>query len=163
MRLWHKDLIPYLPRNHLLGLWRECCRIAKEIDEYGEPLGKQAKPLMNYPLSHFRAYAVLVEMACGKRGIRIHPECFWRYFPTMNPVVMVLPSHPERIFPDWMNETYRRKCLVEFEQKYLDGKIDYHDFFNVNWRSEHGENYARGVLSGTERYSRGEVQQGAFG
>ena len=23
MRLWHKDLIPYLPKQQLLGQWRE--------------------------------------------------------------------------------------------------------------------------------------------
>ena len=31
MRLWHKDLIPLLPRQQLVGQWRECCLIAKQI------------------------------------------------------------------------------------------------------------------------------------
>ena len=31
MRLWHKDLICVLPKNQLLGQWREVCLIAKEI------------------------------------------------------------------------------------------------------------------------------------
>ena len=37
MRLWHKDLIPVLPRQQLLGQWRECCLIAKSISEKGTP------------------------------------------------------------------------------------------------------------------------------
>ena len=37
MRLWHKDLIPYLPRQQLLGQWRECCCIAKSIHDKGSP------------------------------------------------------------------------------------------------------------------------------
>lgn len=28
MRLWHKDLIHYLPRQQLIAQWRECCAIA---------------------------------------------------------------------------------------------------------------------------------------
>lgn len=30
MRLWHKDLIPVLPRKQLLGQWLECC---ERLDE----------------------------------------------------------------------------------------------------------------------------------
>ena len=37
MRLWHKDLIPVLPRQQLIGQWRECCLIAKQISEKGTP------------------------------------------------------------------------------------------------------------------------------
>lgn len=32
MRLWHKDLIPYLPRQQLLGQWRECCPYSGKDD-----------------------------------------------------------------------------------------------------------------------------------
>ena len=35
MRLWHKDLIDSLPRKQLLGQWRECCAIIKNIKEKG--------------------------------------------------------------------------------------------------------------------------------
>ena len=31
MRLWHKDLITVLPRQQLIGQWRECCSIAKKL------------------------------------------------------------------------------------------------------------------------------------
>ena len=37
MRLWHKDLIPYLPRQQLLGQWRECCCIVRNIAMLGTP------------------------------------------------------------------------------------------------------------------------------
>lgn len=30
MRLWHKDLIPALPRKQLLGQWRELCAISDD-------------------------------------------------------------------------------------------------------------------------------------
>ena len=78
---------------------------------------------MDYPLSHFRAYAMLVEAECGKRGYRIHPHCFWKYFPTVSPVLMVLPEHTERIFPQWHNERYLEQCLLNLEEKYDRGGI----------------------------------------
>ena len=37
MRLWHKDLISVLPRQQLLGQWRECCLIARNIAEKNTP------------------------------------------------------------------------------------------------------------------------------
>ena len=37
MRLWHKDLIPYLPKQQLISQWRECCCIAKNIADNGTP------------------------------------------------------------------------------------------------------------------------------
>ena len=33
MRLWHKDLIKYLPTKQLRGQWRECFLVAKELKE----------------------------------------------------------------------------------------------------------------------------------
>ena len=30
MRLWHKDLLPFLPRQQLLSQLRECVAIAKD-------------------------------------------------------------------------------------------------------------------------------------
>ena len=35
MRLWHKDLIPVLPRQQLLSQWREVCGIARDINAEG--------------------------------------------------------------------------------------------------------------------------------
>lgn len=37
MRLWHKDLIPYLLKLQLLSQWRECCAICSNIANKGTP------------------------------------------------------------------------------------------------------------------------------
>lgn len=37
MRLWHKELIPYLPRQQLIAQWRECCAIASNLASKGTP------------------------------------------------------------------------------------------------------------------------------
>lgn len=40
MRLWHKDLIIFhiLPNKQLVGQWRECCCIAKNIQDNKTPI-----------------------------------------------------------------------------------------------------------------------------
>lgn len=45
MRLWHKDLITVLPRQQLLGQWRELCAIMRNIEERGTPGHVLAGPL----------------------------------------------------------------------------------------------------------------------
>ena len=56
MRLWHKDLIPFLPRMQILGQWRECCLIAKSISENGTPNHILVNKIMDYPIEHFYRY-----------------------------------------------------------------------------------------------------------
>lgn len=123
MRLWHKCLIPYLPRQQLLGQWRELCLIAKEIHEKGTVHHILVKPVMEYPLSHFRAYAVLVQMECAKRGYKIRPWCFWKYFPDVKPVLMARVADDSKIYPEWHNNRYLSQCLANLQEKYDRGGI----------------------------------------
>ena len=123
MRLWHKDYIPVLPDKLLMQQWRDLCVIARQIHETGSPKSPVVQPLMNYPLSHLRSYAVLVEMECVRRRHRIRPLCFWRYFPEYNPVVAILPAHPERIFPEWHNTKYKTQCFFMLMERRDCGQI----------------------------------------
>ena len=50
MRLWHKDLISCLPRLQLIGQWRECCLIAKNIAEKGTPNHLLVNKIISYPI-----------------------------------------------------------------------------------------------------------------
>lgn len=45
MRLWHQALIPYLPRQQLLGQHRECCALR------GKGWGRKHK-IVNYVFKH---------------------------------------------------------------------------------------------------------------
>ena len=48
MRLWHKDLIAFLPRKQLLGQWRECCAIARNIAVNGTPNHVLVNKVLDY-------------------------------------------------------------------------------------------------------------------
>lgn len=66
MRLWHIDLIPYLPKSQLVAQWRELNSIYKKQDNH---------ILINYVYNYGKEYLlyysnrVLFEM--GRRGINI--------------------------------------------------------------------------------------------
>ena len=60
MRLWHKYLIPYLPKQQLLGQWRECCCIARNININGTPNHILVNKIIDYPYSHKNTYAFAI-------------------------------------------------------------------------------------------------------
>lgn len=136
MKIWHKDLIDILPRKQLILQWRNCCAIAKEIQETGTVKG-QAKEVINYPLSHFRAYAMLVANECGRRGYKMKLSSFWKYFPDMTPIPLVIPTHEERIFPKWHSNIYLMECLGELIGKRRHGTISEDDWipFEIRYGS----------------------------
>lgn len=73
MRLWHQSLIPYLPRQQLLGQHRECCALR------GAGWGRK-HATVDYVFTHNPAhlityhYIIMDEME--KRGYR--PDKTWR-------------------------------------------------------------------------------------
>ena len=69
MRLWHKDLIKYLPQNQLCSQWRECVLIAKDICEKGKTNHLLINRIMNYDIKHFNLYCQIVWEYMDERKI----------------------------------------------------------------------------------------------
>ena len=114
MRLWHKDLLPYLPRQQLLGQWRECCLIAKNIAEKGTPNHILVNKIMNYPIDHFIKYTELVCEEMDKRYYKINYNNFdkWILFASG------LPVDNYELFNNWHNFTYLRQCYYNLQEKH---------------------------------------------
>ena len=73
MRLWHQNLIKYLPRQQLLGQHRECCALR------GAGWGRRhsvVNYVFDYDPSRLVAYHHLVMNEMEKRGY--HPDPIWR-------------------------------------------------------------------------------------
>lgn len=113
MRIWHKELIPLLPRQQLLGQWRECCLIAKQIAENGAPNHVLVNKVMEYPIDHFRAYGLLVLGVMAGRGYNADLYRFNRYFGEYGPDVPALGG----MFAGWHNDRYLRQCLANLQEK----------------------------------------------
>lgn len=121
MRLWHKDIIPFLPRQQLLGQWRECCLIAKSIAEKGTPNHILVNKIINYPISDFIWCAWLVYNEMKSRQYKTEWNKFMKYFLKCfrDPV----DWKREDIFKGWHDDVYLRECLYNLEEKARAGGI----------------------------------------
>ncbi|MFC2949798.1 TIGR02328 family protein [Virgibacillus sediminis] len=122
MRLWHEQLIPYLPRQQLLGQHRECCALR------GKGWGKP-HATVNYIFNHspYRLFLyhreIMMEM--DKRGYRHDPLWDDPYYRGKNS-----PNHTEAslyqketklkisfpIYPEH-NKSYLAECLANLHSK----------------------------------------------
>lgn len=138
MRLWHKDLIPCLPRQQLLGQWRECCLIAKNIAEKGTPNHVLVNKVMEYPKIHFVLYAFKVNEEMVKRGYKCNKDRFtaWSDIPWENGkkkqgLFMQLSTE---IFDGWHNDRYLAQCLANLQEKYDCGAVPEEDWKKITAR-----------------------------
>lgn len=130
IRLWHKDLIPHLPKNQLLGQWRECCCIAKNIADNGTPNHILVNKVLNYPFRHFYSYTGLVCDELIERGYK----CDWTKFTNWFDKINCMECHyinKSEIFKDWHNIRYLKQCLYNLQEKYDCGGISKEEWNNI--------------------------------
>jgi uncharacterized protein (TIGR02328 family) len=128
MRLWHKDLIPYLPRQQLLAQWRECCAIASNIANKGTPNHLLVNKVIKYDILHFISYTYWIKEEMKKRGYKISEktdnnfvnnlECVYGGLPF---VTKVYPTN--KLYKLWHNERYLKQCLFNLQEKFDCGGI----------------------------------------
>lgn len=130
MRLWHKDLIPVLPRQQLLGQWREVCAIMRNIETKGTPNHVLVNKVMDYPPSHLLTYAmqIFIEMKC-----RDYSPDFSRFLGPYDRYSReyAVDLRVDDIFQEWMNDRYLRQCYYNLEEKHDCGAISDEDFARI--------------------------------
>ena len=129
MRCWHKSLIPVLPRQQLLGQWRECCLIAKSIAEKGIPNHILVNRIMDYPLEQFKSFCDLVCIEMESRGYRCDFSRLENWMYKIQPEYDYVRC--EDIFLDWHNDTYLRQCLYNLEEKAICGGISTEEWESI--------------------------------
>ena len=134
MRLWHKDLICVLPRQQLLGQWRECCAIARSIATDGVTNHILINRLMEYPLEHFVAYSQIVYTEMMNRDYFCSFYNFSKWLDSnyeelaanwpaqVTPYELVKIKNGD-IFECWHNDRYYWQCYHNLEEKYDCGGI----------------------------------------
>ena len=125
MRLWHKDLIPVLPRQQLLAQWRECCCIARNIHVNGMPNHLLVNKIMEYPACEFNRYAFLIYNEMHRRGYK----CNWLKFTEWRKFIKIKTS--DDIFDGWHNERYLIQCYYNLQEKYDCGGIPFNEWMQV--------------------------------
>lgn len=115
MRLWHRDLIKVLPRQQLIAQWRECCCIARNIIVNGTPNHLLVNKILDYDLSEFYSYSILVSSEMVNRGYKVDRNKFEKYIKCDR-----FTLHP---FEEWFSDRYYNQCYYNLEEKYDCGGI----------------------------------------
>ena len=142
MRLWHKDIIKYLPREQLVAQWRELSAIAGNLNMKGTPNHILVNKVLNYPIDHFISYALYVRQEMTRRGYRTM-ESVWEKILSTNDGAFELVA-PECLFPRWHNFQYLRQCYYNLEEKYDCGGVSSEYFEPLREFYENEKKYYKG-------------------
>lgn len=119
IRLWHYELIPYLPKQQMLSQLRECVAISKSIYEKNTPNHILVNKIMDYDLSEFKTYCnmVIYEMVCN-RSYTVSTKTIKKL---QDYIDFEIDSEviENKIFKDWHNDLYLKICIYNLYEKYL--------------------------------------------
>lgn len=112
MRLWHYELIPYLPKAMLVSQWRECIAIKRQWEK-GTLKHRLVSYVMNYYPIVLLEYVDLVVKEMKKRNIK-HQDKYYNelqafcFIPIKVRRGYVYPQH---------NNRYLKQCLYNLQEK----------------------------------------------
>ena len=112
MRIWHKQLIPYLPDKQLLIQFRDCWCIARNIHKNGLLSDVIVNRVLNYPDDEFNTYTISVVNELKTRGHEVDPESFWRWRYDSNTVLNSI------VFRGWHTNRYLKQCMYNLQELY---------------------------------------------
>lgn len=122
MRLWHKDLIRYLPKEQLVLQWFTCIAIAGTIYKNGTPDDSLVNYISDYPIEHFVYYSMCVRAEMIRRGYETAKEVsdkIWCLLP--DPNVKKIDIEFEDLFKNHHDEIYFEICLWNLYEKQIRG------------------------------------------
>ena len=134
MRLWHKELISSLPKNQLVGQWRECCAIAKALNEQGSPNHLLVNKILNYPKEHFYTYCSLIMQEMKKRGYNVSNKAYNNFIKNIGTTGFTEVYFNE-LFKDWHNQRYLTQCYYNLQEKYDCGGISKKEWTRIEEKS----------------------------
>lgn len=129
MRLWHQDLIPKLPRQQLLGQWRECIALL------GNGWGRKHKTVdyvFTHPESYLTAYSYQVYLEMERRGYHPDLQRIWSALRKRNLTYREIDNcftqmyqFSKIIYPEH-NEQYYQECIDNLKSKNIELEgVDY--------------------------------------
>lgn len=123
MRLWHYQLLPYLPKAQLTSQWRECVCVAKNIHDSGTPNHILVNRIMQYELSDFNDYCNHVLVAMMERNMHITGSSIDKLYRYTGFMADSEAVHRD-VFIGWHDMGYLKVCMVNLWEKYYyaDGK-----------------------------------------
>ena len=114
MRLWHYELIPYLPKDMLVSQWRECIAIKRQWEK-GTLKHRLVSYVMDYDKIFFWDYVSRICIQMKDRNIKfnkkyrdeIYEWCEVTHY-IMKPPILDYREH---------NDRYLKQCLYNLQEK----------------------------------------------
>ena len=136
MRLWHKDLISYLPQQQLIAQWRELCLIAGLLAKDHTPNHILVNPIIEYDPAHYISYSSLVFKELYERGYNLQAKTIKKFDDDVRAWQLYLkdslpwaldekiPVAYDKLYSNWHNKRYLQQCYYNLEEKYDRGGIN---------------------------------------
>lgn len=113
MRLWHVDLLHYLPKSQLLAQWRELNSIFKKQDKH-----ILINYIYKYRKEYLRYYSGMVISEFNNRGYKYNLDNYNKYFEGV-------PKTKKPLCYDEHDSKYLTICYYNLYEKYLRGQKDF--------------------------------------
>lgn len=115
MRLWHYELLPYLPKSQLLAQWRELNSIFAKEDKH-----VLINYIYEYPKEDLLLYTQLVLKELKKRAVNVRTyDKMQNYFSG----IVQPPDYPP--YEHHHNDEYLTICYYNLYEKYIRGQKDF--------------------------------------
>ena len=128
MRLWHYELIPYLPQEMLVSQWRELVAIKRQWEK-GTLKHRLVSYVKDYDKAYFCSYIVLVVTEMINRNINFNEKLYGELVNFCEKdskidfkEILYYPEHDNR---------YLRQCLYNLEEKFMRGIISKDDWEKI--------------------------------
>lgn len=117
MRLWHYELLPYLPEAQFKGQLRELVAIMRDWRDKGKTNHVLINRVMEYPRADLYSYFLSYAVEYQQRNDDRIPKCAeeFRAFKDR-------PEFPERPFEGWHDKEYLRVCMANLYEKHVYGR-----------------------------------------
>jgi uncharacterized protein (TIGR02328 family) len=118
MRLWHIDLLPYLPDAQFKGQLRELVAIMHDWRDKGTTNHLLINKVMEYPKSELVQYYIEYELRYAQRYGKYPTQVakYWNEFRDFNDAKI-----GKRYLDDWHNKEYLRVCMANLYEKHFFG------------------------------------------
>ena len=111
MRLWHYELIPYLPKAMLVSQWRECIAIKRQWEK-GTLKHRLVSYVMDYDKKQFLNYVCHIETEMKHRKIKHQNKYLFEIKDFCKlPLLLSGIHYPEH------NNRYLKQCLYNLQEK----------------------------------------------
>lgn len=120
MRLWHYQLIPYLPKSQLVAQWRELNSIFRKQDKH-----ILINYVYEYPKCNLMYYSILVMNELSERGYSYKTNNFEDYFDSNDFIKAVQFNDGDNPFPKHQNNRYLLQNFYNLQEKYDRNQKDF--------------------------------------